>query len=452
MTITYVLIIVLLLHVYLFKNLIFKWNIFGVFFLATILFSTAGVLVFPFFKTYVMKAFVTFKLELISNNDIIKTQVISLSGLLIVLYAYVLGLSVFFGKIKCIDHFKFEGIVHNNLSRTNYSFLTLSILLFLVIYLFIKRDVLILGIFDGMLGRKPYALIESRRGITSNYLYTIITYNVLPFVTVVSLYLNTHKKKLINRISFIVLFIISFLLILLLFQKRPLIIFLASLFIAGFVFKKKLPISLQKKSKPKQKEKLSKRKYIFYGIFLFLLLILLYYSATTYKFQNVFQAIVKLSEVALSRVFGRLSIPSFLYVHYFPEVDPYYNFSNIGLFSNLFLYEHYPDTKVLFQYFSRNKKDGSLAINTIIDFYGAFGYYGLIFGNFLLGWLLCILDIFLNKLEKNNINLIFTVFCFVFAYYLSQASLARALLGYGFLFFFLTWIFLQKNFKIKLRK
>ena len=178
---------------------------------------------------------------------------------------------------------------------------------------------------------------------------------------------------------------------------------------------------------------------------------MLYYSATTYKFDSIFEGVVKLTEVVLTRVFGRLAIPAFCYVHYFPAVEDHYALTNIGMFSKIFGYELYPDSKVLFNHFSRNKKEGSLAINSIIDFYGAFGYYGFFIGNTILGLILSALDAFLNRLEKNNINLIFIIFCFVFAYYLSQASLARSLLGYGFFFFMVAWLFLQKNFRIKLR-
>tara|TARA_R110002049_G_scaffold307520_2_gene508269 strand:- start:27572 stop:28927 length:1356 start_codon:yes stop_codon:yes gene_type:complete len=450
MTVTYILILVLLLHIFLFKKLIFKWSVFGVFFIATLLFSIVGILGFPFLKSYFFESFWTFKIELISNDLIIKTQILAVSGLLLVLYSYVFAIYAFYGKVKCIDLFNIEGEIKNNLSKNNFSFLTIIVFLFLIIYLFIKRDVLIAGIFDGLLGRQPDELLESRRGITSNYLYVIITYNILPFMSIVSLYLLISKKTIYARISFIIIFTTSFFLILLLFQKRPLIIFLASLVLSGFVFKKNLFL---KKGQIKKivSKKMSRRKYIIYGGFLFMLLLLLYYSATTYQFQNIFQAVLKLSEVALSRVFGRLTIPSFFYVYYFPQVGNHYGFSNIGLFSKVFGFEHFADTKVLYQYFSRNNKEGSLAINSIMGFYGAFGYYGLVIGNLFLGILISTLDAFLNKLEKNNINLIFIVFCFVFAYYLSQASLPRSLLGYGFLFFVLLWMFLQKDFKIKLR-
>lgn len=449
MAITYFLLAILLVHLVLFRKLIFNWNVFGVFFIATLLFSIIGIMAFPFFKPYFLITFNSFKLELISDADIIKTQIIATLGYLTVLYAYIFGISLVYKRVKCINHFSIKGEIKDHLSRLNFYILTISVLLFILIYLFIKRDVLIIGIVEGLLGRQPDAILQSRAAITSSYLYTILIYNVLPFITITSFYMSLKRKSLANRLLFLMLFALSFFLILSLFQKRPLMIFLLSLFISGYVFKENIFPRKQKKIKSKKSKK---RKYLVYLSFLFALLLVLYYSATSYKFDSVFEAALKLSEVVLTRVFGRLSVPAFCYVHYFPNVDSYYGFTNIGLFSKIFGFQHFPDTQVLFGHFSTVKVEGSLAINSVMDFYGAFGYFGMIFGNIFLGFLIAALDTFLDKLEKNSINLIFIVFCFVFAYYLSQASLPRALLGYGFAFFVLTWFVLQKGFKIKLRK
>lgn len=449
MTVTYVLLAILFLHFVLFGKLIFKWNVYGVFFVATFLFSMLGIMAFPFFKPYFLNTFRSFRLDLITSADIVKTQTIATIGLLSTLYAYVFGISLAYGRLKCINHFKIKGEIKDNLSRVNFYFLTLCVLMFIMIYLLVKRDVLAIGIVQGLLGRQPDAILESRRAITSNYLYTILIYNVLPFITIASFYISLKRKHLFNKLLFLFLFSISFFLILSLFQKRPLMIFMLSLFVAGLLFKKNLSPKKIKRVRP---EKTRKRKYIVYLGLLFILLLVLYYSATTYKFENVFEAVGKLSEIVMTRIFGRLSIPAFCYVHYFPEVGGYYGLTNIGLLSSIFGFQHFPDTQVLFEYYSTADKEGSMAINSVMDFYGAFGYLGVVFGNILLGGLLAMLDTFLDMLEKNSLNLVFIVFCFVFAYYLSQASLPRALLGYGFAFFVLTWIFLQKGFKIRLRE
>lgn len=431
-----------------FKKIIFNWNIFGVFFIATIIFSGVGVMAFPFLKNYIQEGFWTFKLGYITQPIIIKTQVIFVFGLLIVLYSYSLGIIVTQRKLIGINHFNFDGEIKTNLSKPNFYFITISIGVFLLIYLFLKRETLMMGLFDGLIGRQPTALLISRRAITSNYLYVIITYNLLPFLTMVSLYLSYKKKTLSSKLLFYIVFSLSFLLILLLFQKRPLILFLLTLGLTNYIFRKKLK---KKKKKKILTKKQQRRKYILYGLSLFSLLLLLYYSSTTYQFDNIFQAVKKLTEVALLRVFGRLAIPSFFYIHHFPEITNHYGFTNIGMLSKIFRFAHFPDTAILFGYYSMYKKQGSLAINVIFDFYGAFGYLGLVFGSIILGFFLSALDSFLHKLEKNDINLIFIVFCFVFAYYLSQANFARSLMGYGFFFFLLTWMFLQKGFKIKLR-
>lgn len=401
-------------------------------------------------RMYAGRTFWTFQLELITDADVVKTQLLAVGGLMLVLYSYVFGMLLMYKRVECIDHFRIKTPIKNNLSNVNFYFMLIGIFGFLFIYLLIKRDVLLTGLFDGLIGRQPVALLESRRGITSNYLYVVITYNLLPFLTIVALFLMMKKKTLMSRLLFIGLFLVSFLLILLLFQKRPLILFLLSLTVAAFVFKKYINIK-EKRIRTKKEKRKARRRTILVLASLFSILLLLYYSATTYRFDNIFEGLFTLTEIVLTRVFGRLAIPAFCYVHYFPAVEDHYALTNIGMFSKIFGYELYPDSKVLFNHFTRNKKEGSLAINSIIDFYGAFGYYGFFTGNFILGLLLSALDAFLNRLEKNNINIIFIIFCFVFAYYLSQASLARSLLGYGFFFFMVAWMFLQKNFKIKMR-
>lgn len=447
---SYILIVILLLHVYVFRKLIFRWNVFGIFFISTCIFSITGILMFPFMRQYASKSFIMFKLYLITDQDVFMTQLLAVGGLLLALYAYVFGLVLMYKRIASIDHFRVREPLKQNLSVVNFKFILICIAVFIFGYVLLERDLFIAGFFDGLIGRKPNVLLASRYGIISNYFYIIIMYNLLPFLAAVALYLMMKKKTLLSRLLFFGLFFISFLLILLLFQKRPLIIFLLALFLSGFVFRKYL-IQKNKKKLTKKERKKSRLRLLIVGASLFSILLLLYYSGTTYKFNSVFEGVSKLTEVVLTRVFGRLALPAFCYVHYFPAVEGYYGVSNIGKLSTIFGFELYPDSKVVYSYFSKTDLQGSLAINSIFDFYAAFGYYGFFIGNLFMGLLLSALDAFLNRLEKNEINIIFIVFCFVFAYYLSQASLARALMGYGFFFFMLLWLFLQKAFKIKLR-
>lgn len=448
MAITYILIFILLFHIYLFRELIFNWNVYGVFFISNLIFSIIGILLFPLIKNYTYEVFWTFKLKLISDAVIIETQVLAVLAILITLYSYVFIMQMKYKKVKCINHFKIDGGIKNNISQSNYYFLLLLMSLFLIVYLFIKRNTLYIGFFDGLIDRNPEALLTSRRSITSNYIYVIITYNLLPFITIVSLYLKIYKKSIFNKFVFYILFITSTLLILLLFQKRPLILFLLTFIISSFIFRK--DSNRFKLKKPKTKKQI-RRRIILYGGLLFSLLMILYYSSTNYKFNNILEGAIKLTEVSMTRVIGRLSIPSFLNVHYFPEVEEHYGIRNIGMLSKIFRFEMYEGNKKMFTYFSVHNKDGNLAIGSIMDFYGGFGYYGILFGSILIGGFLGVLDSMLDKLKKNATNVVFIIFCFVFGYYLSQASFARSIMGYGFFFFIMTWIWLQKGFKIKLR-
>lgn len=406
---------------------------------------------YSFMPEYVIRTFYSYKLRPITQYTIFKTQIIVVTGFLMVLYGYIIGVNSFYNKTICLNHFRFSEKIKNNLSLSNYFFALMAVLLFLVVYLFLNKEALSIGIKKGLFGRQPLELIKARGIITRNYFYVIISYNILPFLTVVAVYLAVKSKTLYNRILFIVLFSITFIITILLFQKRPLIIFVGAVFLSFFVFKKHLRPKKIRVLTAKEKKRIKRRLYIVLSV-LFSLLLLLYYSATTYQFNSLFEAVLKLSEIALARVFGRLSMPAFLYVDYFsmPKHE-HYGLSNIGLLTKIFHLDFFPDTKILSNYYSIRKNDGSIAINSVVDFYGAFGYTGLILGNLFMGFILSSLDAFLNKLEKNNINLVFITFAFVFAYYLSQASLARSLMGYGFFFFVMTWGFLQKGFKIQLR-
>ena len=195
MTVTYILIFILLSHIIIFRKMIFRWNVFGVFFITTMIFSIIGVMAFPFMKEYTMMTFNTFKLEMLTERDIMKTQIIGVSGVLLVLYSYVFGLVAMYKKVQVIDHFRIDDAIKDNLSKVNFYFMLISIFLFLILYLFIKRDLLIIGITEGFINRRPEFLLTARRGMTSNYLYVVITYNLLPFLTAVSLFYSMKKEK-----------------------------------------------------------------------------------------------------------------------------------------------------------------------------------------------------------------------------------------------------------------
>src|SRR5256885_2384218 len=84
-------------------------------------------------------------------------------------------------------------------------------------------------------------------------------------------------------------------------------------------------------------------------------------------------------------LFAGLSLPTMLYVHYFPRIEPHYGFGAIGLVANVFGFDVYPMTISVFRYFSPGSEFGSVGIGAVTDFYGAFGLGGWLVGTFLLG-------------------------------------------------------------------
>ena len=179
---------------------------------------------------------------------------------------------------------------------------------------------------------------------------------------------------------------------------------------------------------------------------------MLYYYQTTLIFDNIFQAISKLALISTSRIIGRLSLPSFMYVHYFPNVESYYGISNIGMLANILGNPVYENSKAVYTYFTNGREDGSVAIASIFDFYGAFGWKGLFLGSCSLGLVFSFLNKIIHSLERNISTILITIFSFITVYYLSQASVAKSLMSYGGVFFVGIWLATLQNFKILIRK
>jgi hypothetical protein len=265
----------------------------------------------------------------------------------------------------------------------------------------------------------------------------------MPFLCVSFLAANRECKLL--RIMMLKVVLISFtaVLLLLVFQKRPLIIFFLEVTFIWFLIK-------SMKNKSEKNDSNIESVIIISCIFLYLLLIILYYFNTNIQGNNIF-LFMALNGIVLSRIIFRLSLPGIMYVHYFPSIEPHYGISNIGKLANLLQVQTYEDTRVVFEYFSKSSTDyGSVASSVLFDFYGSFGWTGWILGSILLGVFIFYLEKCLMKLKPNIINIIMILYCFVFIYYLSQASFFRALLGYGGILFFIVWLLILYDNKIKL--
>lgn len=276
-------------------------------------------------------------------------------------------------------------------------------------------------------------------------LYFILIFNGLTFCSVALWLQYKFESTLSNRTWAYFAAMTTFVFLFLTFQKRPLLIFLICLFFAnltGGVYSDKFKMWMA--HLPNLKNILSPsllRKSLVFSFLLFGILVLFY------KLTMDEAPIEFIMAVTFDRIFGRLSIMALMYSHYFPLVEPHYGLSNIGLFSSLLGTDLYMDTIEVPKFFDNFwTGEGSGAINALYDFYGAFGWYGVIFGSFGLGIIMNMLDRWLLSLPASCINRALYICMLVFSYHLSQASVPRSLSTYGGAFFLLVWFM----FKVRL--
>jgi hypothetical protein len=434
------------------RRLIFSWSAIGVFWITNLVFVYIGVLVFPWIQHTILGQGVWFpgvNFAMIRDKDIQWAIVLTIGGGMMVLffyrYAHLLSGT---GKVLRAPFFLLSPATRS----MTHGFLTRRLLIFSVLMLFCACAYTIMNLSDfvagirlGLLGGDPEMVFQARRETLSNYLYVLLVYNVIPFIGV-AMWLRFYPEETGKLKKYYIYFynFCACVFLVLTFQKRPLFVFLISLLLAYFWIHSKFRIGRKSWIGNKSWRSLVRKKVIIYGGVLFIILVILYFLHTQAgrRGESFFEAIELLAEIALVRIFGRLSIQPVMYVHYFPDVDPYYGFTNIKLFADIFGFQHYQGNALIFEYF-RNQEGGHIAISALMDFYGAFGMAGWALGTMMLGIMLYWMDVTLARLKPNACNICLTIYSFVFVYYLSQASLARSLMGYGGLIFVALWWLLK---------
>ena len=84
-----------------------------------------------------------------------------------------------------------------------------------------------------------------------------------------------------------------------------------------------------------------------------------------------------------------------------------------------------------------------MASAALVDFYGAFGLIGWAFGAIGFGIALNRVDAAIVRLRPDASRSLLAIFLFVSVYYLSNASVANTLAGYGGVIFALLWLLLR---------
>ncbi|QMV41719.1 hypothetical protein [Cohnella cholangitidis] len=433
------------------RKVIFSISTIGVFMISNLFLVLCGILMVPWFVDYLGTGifFSGLAFDKISDNEIMKTMILSSGGIVLVLISYQFTQFIFSRGnflLKNSNLLRFEFEVKSKISVKKIQLFTASAV-FVSLLLLLPQVPDILKGFSSVLQSDPAGIILARSAVTSNYMLVILIYNIIPFLVVghwmVSL---IHNKRWMKYMSYVYCFYSIFLL-LMTFQKRPLILFLLCLFIMTYWIRnsykaKELLLRTRLNREQILNKVTSNKALILYGLILFAIMIGLYFFMTTVgkNGEGFFNTIWTLTLITISRLLGRLSLPSIMYTHYFPYVEPHYGITNIGLFSSMFDFDLYSDTPIVFEYFYGY--EGSVASSAIFDFYGAFGIYGWLIGSILLGVTLNRLDAYLKRLPRSGESVLLIIFVFLTVFYFSQASIARSIMGYGGVFFVGSWLLL----------
>ena len=439
------------------RRVIFSWSIIGVFFITNLVIIVSGSLLLPFILPMAQYQFSVYDWSLITDEDLQWTIILNAGGVVLVLLFY--QLSHFISKRGTFVNRAPNLLLSIPSTRVGFApgrlFLFIwATLIFLAVFYLFNFSIILHGILDGILAGNNSQVIAGRYGVMENYIFILVIYNVVPFLAVALWLLYRVRRSNILRFCTISFNIIAIISLILLFQKRPLLLFLLCLCIASFATNQlktqKTLYRVNRSFSMKRSNRSSFKKLFIYGVILFAILMGLYYAQTSVGRDNesLYETVTILSTIAAWNIIGGLSLPSVMYVHYFPTIEPYYGLSNIKLLSNLLGFELYLNANRVYQYFALGKEEGALALSALMDFYGSFGLIGWFLGAALIGILLNRLDDYLARMQPNGSKILLTIFMFVFAYYLSHASLANSLLGYGGGIFVLLWVALKMNFRV----
>lgn len=439
------------------RRVLISWSMIGAFFVTNLIFVNIGILLLPWTIPYLPVWLPRLKFSLLSQRDYAIGIVLAIGGVLLVLLFYQISHFVFSrGKLvvkapnllavsRNTDHIPL-GFNYSRLIK-----LSAAALFAAFTWLAFHLPFIVRGFVEGMMAGRPNVVIEARYVAASYYPYVLLVFNIIPFFAI-ALWVLSQQSNDARLKSYGVFYCLSAAFLLLaVFQKRPLILFLVCWLIAHLWSKYSSGFSVRKWYGQRPKRKQNYIQAIFYGAILFAILLVLYYGQTTIGRvgnQSILETIWTLTGVSVIRIFARLASPPPLYVHFFPNVDPFYGLSNLGLLGRLFGYTVYRDTSAIFTYFTGGQT-GNAAASTLIDLYGAFGMKGWVIGSALVGIMLHRMDVWIHRMPVSVGTLTLTIFMFLFVYYLSQASVARSLMGYGGAIFVVLWFVLKEGSRVR---
>jgi hypothetical protein len=329
-----------------------------------------------------------------------------------------------------------------------------------------------------MTGQFPHFLLL-RQEVGDNYLFIVGVFNLLPMAVLYALLKSERDRRL--SWLFWSCYTLATIALILTFQKRPLIIYLAMISIVAVVlYVRRKDLRIRDVARPRHVLRIGSIMSVPL-IFLFAL----YYTEQNYgRGIQIFEIptvpvtapsvkvpradqpsppvafvpppplkpivkapmarrIATVLKSTLSRTLGRMSMSSLMLINYIPEMRPHYNLTNVGMLARITGRELYDPGTDVFAHFSKTKTivKGSVATPALIDLYGQFGWTGVVVGSIFLGIGLTISMRLLDLARPNPDSYLFLLAAGGLGmFYLSQANIFRAAMGYGGAIFLLSWV------------
>ena len=445
------------------RRLIFSWSAIGVFLVANLLILQVGVLAITMFREYAELTFATFNLQLVTDADLKLAIILTVWGAGIVLASYQLTSLALNGghvvrkgpNLLALDPRTDPLGFHADRILLGGS----AILVVTLAYAALSAPRIVAGVQGALVGSEA-RILGARYDIGADYWFIVTVLNVLPFLGVSLRVVQRLRGGRGLRLFVAVFNACTAALLLLTFQKRPLVVFIGCLLLTSFLTDGSQPRSVASPSTLPSRHGWRPLRLTAYGALIFLVLLALYQLQTqavsgVEGIPDLVSGIGTLSVMALATILGGQAVPAILFAHYFPAIEPHYGLSNIGFLSRLLGSDLYRPTYEVYDYFvwfdyvapSVDRIEGSVASAALLDFYGAFGLAGWFFGAIGLGIALNRIDAAMTRLRPDASRSVLAIFLFVSVYYLSNASVANTLAGYGGLIFVALWWLLRTPFR-----
>jgi hypothetical protein len=329
----------------------------------------------------------------------------------------------------------------------------LSLVFFAAVLLSSKISLVATGFYEGYIRLDHGAYYRTREAVQQLGLpYYLVIFNALPFCSqILFLSFRMSPKGAYRNRAFIWLLPPALFLVLT-FEKTALILFVilsGAVLMLARIYSGRVKLHLGNRFSIRLlwRNLGSFRRHLWLPFTVALATLLTLYTLTTDSIveQGSGAAVVgKALTVVVDRICLRLSVMPLMYTHYFPDVDSFYGFSNVGRLAAISGTEYYADTQNVLRYFT-GLQEGGGAIGSLTDFYAGFGWGGLIVGSFLLGLFMRFLDRILRSLPFTILNRVLWIFLLYISWYLSQANIFRCLSTYGGGVFATLWLILNYN-------